>query len=177
MAITTTSTESTATKTLQSIADRPYPILGGTGAYGLGSLVIQSGITLYLNHMYVFNPAYLSNPTVDGYVQKVDNTKNQSSFALGLWTGNITYPLGSLTMTGDGYLTTSLEQPVAWVYNDAGYPVDPSMIGKLAYATTGEHVGSQTTVTDLSTAPIAGVIEDFNSLTNQVLVNFAKKAV
>lgn len=176
MAITTTSVESTATRTLQSIADRPHPQLGATGAYGKGSLTVQSGVTLYLNHMYVFNPTILSNPTVDGYIQKVDKTVDQSAFTLGVWTGVIQNPPGSATITGDGYITTSLEQPVAWFQNDQGYPVDASLIGKLAYATTGEHVGSQATVTDLATAPIAGIIEDFNSVNNTVLVNFAKKS-
>jgi hypothetical protein len=168
MAITTTSVELTTPAALLTNADRPWKNFGYANG---GTMLITSGLTLYLNHAYAWLPGAAST------IVKIDKTVDLSTYMTGIWTGDESLPISSTSFTGDGSTTfTSLSQGPIWIFNDQGYPVTSYAVGKLGYLTTGNHVGWQATVTDLGTAAIAGQIEAFDSVLNLVLVDFSKKA-
>lgn len=164
MTITTTSAESTVPRVLRAI-DSYIPTTLGFG--NLGNLLVTNAVTLYQNHAYVWVPG-------TNALLKVDKTVDMSAYESGIWTGLLGTTYGAITMVGTGSNLTCVSRPTVWMQNDQGYPVTSSNVGQIARLTTGEHVGVNSS--DLNTACIAGKIMAFDSRSNLVLVDFARKA-
>jgi hypothetical protein len=162
-------TETTNPLKIEIVAGRPTVYLGATyqvsGAFG--QLLPLNNVTMRIGHAY---------KVVTGSIDTISTGSNfDSTYESGIWPA-IGPQESSSGFTSDGSTTyTCLEQPVAWVQNDDTNPIAATNIGKIAYWATGQHVCSPGTASGSYVK--AGVIEDFDPVSNKALINLARKTV